>query len=158
MNILRIAALKTCFPECVIGFSDHEHGFVTSHMAVALGARVFEKHITMDHTAKGTDHSFSQEFSGLAQYVKELGRAFYALEVHNQPMDEEIGPMQKMGYSLTFRVNKIMGEIVETWDLAIKSPDGGLSAWEYDNVIGKRLTRNVMSEEVLDWSFFDGEF
>lgn len=158
MNILRIAAMKTSFPECVIGFSDHEHGFVASHMAVALGARVFEKHITMDHTAKGTDHSFSQEFSGLTQYVRNLNRAFNALTIQNQPIDEEVGPMHKMGYSVYPARDLPKGLVISPSDLVIKSPAEGLSAWVYNELVGSRTARDLKAEEILDWADFEGEF
>ena len=158
MNIRRVVAIKNSFPECVTGFSDHEHGFVTSHMAVAFGASVFEKHITLDHTAKGTDHPFSQEFAGFSQYIKNLNRAKAALEIYQQPMEEENAPTKKMGYSVYPSRDIPAGTVIESYHLVIKSPLDGLPGWTYDELLGRKTTRFLLTEEPLDWSDFEAEY
>ena len=158
MNIRRVAALKLGFQECVIGFSDHEHGFITSQMASAFGASVFEKHITLDHTAKGTDHAFSQEFGGFSQYIKNLSRARGALDVYNQPMEEELRPLYKMGYAVYPARDLYKGLVITSIDLVIKAPMEGLPGWAYDELLGRRTSRDLKKEQPLDWSDFEGEF
>ena len=63
LNILRI--LKKKYKNCIIGLSDHENGIDAASIAFMLGARIFEKHFTLDRSWKGTDHSFSLEPQGL---------------------------------------------------------------------------------------------
>ena len=158
MNIRRVEVLKRYFPDCVIGFSDHEHGFITSQMASAFGASVFEKHITLDHTAKGTDHAFSQEFGGFSQYIKNLSRAHGALTIYNQPMEEELNPLHKMGYAVYPARDLYKGLVATSIDLVIKSPLNGLPGWAYDELLGRRTSRDLKKEQPLDWSDFEGEF
>ncbi|HEY1333676.1 MAG TPA: N-acetylneuraminate synthase family protein, partial [Myxococcaceae bacterium] len=59
LNLNVITTLRARFPELVVGLSDHENGIAMAVAAYVLGARVVEKHFTLNHTWKGTDHAFS---------------------------------------------------------------------------------------------------
>jgi N-acetylneuraminate synthase len=72
LNLARINALKDAFPECVIGYSGHETGLWTTLCAVAMGARIIERHITLDRSMPGTDQAASVEPVGLNKLVKEI--------------------------------------------------------------------------------------
>ena len=61
-----IVTLRERFPELVIGLSDHQNGIAMAVVAYMLGARVIEKHFTLNHAAKGTDHAFSLSRRGCA--------------------------------------------------------------------------------------------
>ena len=62
-----------------------------------------------------------------------------------------------MGYAV-FPARDLPKELViKPTDLVIKSPADGIPAWEFDSLIGRRLTRDIKKEEKLDWSDFDGE-
>ena len=63
----------------VIGFSDHQDGIDMAPVAYTLGARIFEKHVTLSHSMKGSDHAMSLEPHGLEMYVRSLRRAREAL-------------------------------------------------------------------------------
>ena len=121
MNLRRIAVFKKIFG-CPIGLSDHQDGIALGPAAYALGARIFEKHITLDHSAKGTDHAFSLEFFGFMQYIKYLNQTAEALVWHDQPMEQEIAPITKMGQSLYWARDLQRGAIIEVDDMAVQSP------------------------------------
>ena len=72
LNLSRIHTLKAEFPDCVIGYSGHESGLGTTLCAVAMGAQIIERHITLDRTMKGSDHAASVEPGGLHLLMREI--------------------------------------------------------------------------------------
>lgn len=78
-NLLRIRTLRNAFPELLIGFSDHTQGPIASSVAVALGAVFLEKHITLGHNLPGPDHWFSENPSGLRDWVSSIHTAYHTL-------------------------------------------------------------------------------
>ena len=71
LNLQVIPKLKKRYG-CPIGYSGHEHGLDSTTVAVALGAQVIERHITLDHTMWGTDHSSSVEPQGMDKLYKQI--------------------------------------------------------------------------------------
>lgn len=78
-NLRMILTLRDRYPDTVIGYSCHSPGIAFSLIAYAFGARIIEKHFTLDRAAKGTDHAFSLEPKGLATLVEDLGKVRVAL-------------------------------------------------------------------------------
>ena len=74
MNLNVINTYKKEFSNYTIGLSDHENGIDALTIAYMLGARVFEKHFTLNRANKGTDHSFSLEPAGLGKAIRNLKR------------------------------------------------------------------------------------
>lgn len=72
LNLNRIAEMHRCFPEHEIGYSGHEVGLWTTLCAVAMGATIVERHITLDRTMKGSDHAASVEPKGFEMLVREI--------------------------------------------------------------------------------------
>jgi N-acetylneuraminate synthase/sialic acid synthase len=126
-------------------------------MAVAayvLGARVVEKHFTLNHTWKGTDHAFSLEPIGMRKLVRDLRRTRVALGTGIKcPLPAEQGPLQKMGKKLVAARALPAGHVLTEDDVAIKSPGDGLSPHYWDQVIGGRLLRPLAADENIG---FDG--
>lgn len=79
MNLRAIATMKTAFPALPVGYSDHSEGNEAAVAALALGARFFEKHFTLDKTMEGPDHGFSTDPARFADYVRAIRRAESAL-------------------------------------------------------------------------------
>ena len=150
----RIDWLKESFPGTVVGFSDHDDGIALGGVAYAHGARVFEKHITRDHTNKGTDHPFSLEFGGLVGYIKNIDEAAIADTILDHPVEPELAPLQKMRGSCYLVRDMKAGERITKDDLVIKSPEDGLGGWNYDNLIGNKLSVSVNKEQILRAAYF----
>ena len=74
LNLAVIATLRERYPELVIGLSDHHNGIAMAPVAYMLGARVFEKHFTLNHAWKGTDHAYSLMPDGMRRFVRDLQR------------------------------------------------------------------------------------
>ena len=72
LNLERIHRLETEFPDCVIGYSGHEAGLWMTLCAAAMGARIIERHITLDRAMPGTDQAASIEPQGMKRLVKEI--------------------------------------------------------------------------------------
>ena len=101
LNIRVIATLRERFPEIVIGFSDHQNGYTMSLLGYMLGARVIEKHFTLNHAWKGTDHAFSLIPDGMRRLVRDLRRAPAALgDGVKRPLPSEEPAIRKMGKKL----------------------------------------------------------
>jgi N-acetylneuraminate synthase len=67
-----MTTLRNCFPGALVGYSGHEVGVWTTLCAVAMGARIVERHITLDRSMKGSDHSASLEPKGLELLCREI--------------------------------------------------------------------------------------
>ena len=72
LNLYYIRNLKKKFPQHIIGYSGHEYGIAASLIAAELGAKVVERHITLDRAMWGSDQGASLEFSGLRRLVRDL--------------------------------------------------------------------------------------
>ena len=79
LNLGVIATMRERYPELVIEVSDHQDGIAMAPVAYMLGARVLEKHFTLSHTAKGTDHAFSLMPEGMRELVRDLRRVPIAI-------------------------------------------------------------------------------
>ena len=79
LNLRVIETYRRQYPHNVIGVSDHTSGIAMATLSYALGARIIEKHFTLNRAMKGTDQSFSLEPSGLKKMVRDLARARLAM-------------------------------------------------------------------------------
>jgi N-acetylneuraminate synthase/sialic acid synthase len=97
LNLLCIQTLREAYPETVIGWSGHDSGIAMSMAAYVLGARIIERHFTLNRANKGTDHAFSLEPAGLTKLVRDLSRAHAALgDGQKRYYASEIAPISKM--------------------------------------------------------------
>jgi sialic acid synthase len=151
LNLQVIATLRERYPELVVGLSDHQDGIAMSLVAYMLGARVLEKHFTLSHTLKGTDHAFSLMPEGMRKLVRDLGRVPAALgDGVKRPLPTEEKPLQKMGKQLVAARALQAGHVIAADDLDIKSPaDGGLPPYELDALVGRVLARPLTPEQGL---------
>lgn len=78
LNLLAIVEMRARYPETVIGWSGHDSGIAMSLVAYAYGARILEKHFTLNRAMKGTDHAFSLEPAGLRKLCRDVARAHEA--------------------------------------------------------------------------------
>jgi sialic acid synthase len=158
MNLRVITTLRERYPEIVVGLSDHYNGIAMAVVAYALGARVIEKHFTLNHTWKGTDHALSLEPIGMQKLVRDLRRARVALGDGVKRMYPSERPaLFKMGKSLVAAGELQVGHRLAWEDVAVKSPGGGLSPAEADKWIGKVLRRSVGKDEPLSEDLFKDE-
>ena len=137
----------------IIGFSDHTAGFHISLASVAMGAKVLEKHITLDFDVPNAqDWKVSCGPHDLARFVSELRETEAALGVaHKKPTAKEQENMGWARKSLVAARDLSVGEIVREDMLASKRPGNGISPEEIDRVLGKRIKRSVSVDIALAW-------
>jgi N-acetylneuraminate synthase/sialic acid synthase len=148
LNLKVIQSFRERFPETVIGLSSHDNGISMALVGYVLGAGVVEKHFTLNRSAKGTDHAFSLTPEGLHRMVRDLRRARVAVgDGVKRCYESETGPLYKMAKTLVAARDLPAGHVLTASDVALKSPSTGLPAYEYDNVIGMRLTAPVKVDD-----------
>lgn len=152
MNLRVIATYRERFPDVVVGLSDHQNGIAMAIVAYTLGARVIEKHFTLNRAWKGTDHAFSLEPVGMRKLVRDLRRTSVALGdgvKRNYPCEEK--PLVKMAKKLVAARNLPEGCMLKREDIAIKSPNDGLPPYELNRVIGKVMRRSLREDENISF-------
>jgi sialic acid synthase len=157
LNLSVIPALKERYPDLVIGLSDHHNGIAMAPVAFMLGARVFEKHFTLNHAWKGTDHAYSLMPDGMRRFVRDLHRVPVALgDGVKRRLPSEERPLEKMGKKLVAARELPAGHLLAEGDIAAKSPaDGGLPPYELDRLLGRRLVRPLSLEQNLTFEDVD---
>ncbi len=135
-----------------VGFSDHTPGVLVAPVAVALGAAVIEKHLTLDRGMKGTDHACSLEPEELRQMVCDVRSVEAALGRADKPLAPGVEAVRtKLGRSLVTRTALAAGTQLEAPMLALKCPGDGLSWFDLETVVGRRLKRDLGADVKLSW-------
>ena len=151
LNLGVVESYRERFPDLVIGLSDHQSGIAMSLVGYMLGARVIEKHFTLNHAWKGSDHAFSLMPEGMRRLVRDLHRVPDAVgDGVKRPLASEARPLEKMGKKLVATRDLPVGHVLTAEDLAARSPaDGGLPPYELDDLLGRTLTRPLMVDQAL---------
>ncbi len=152
LDLQVIATYRERFPKAVIGFSSHDNGIAMPVAAFMLGARIVEKHFTLNRTSKGTDHAFSLEPLGLKKMVRDLERTFKALgDGVKKVYESEKAPIIKMGKSLVVARDLPGGHVITAQDIVMKSPGGGIPPYELESVLGLVTTKALHEDEFLSY-------
>jgi N-acetylneuraminate synthase/sialic acid synthase len=152
LDLQVLSTFQREFPDVVVGLSDHENGIAMAVAAYVLGARVIEKHFTLNHTWKGTDHAFSLEPIGMRKLVRDLRRTHVALgDGVKRIYESEMSPIMKMGKKLVAARPLGAGHVLAECDIAMKSPGDGLPPYHLDDLLGKTLTRALAEDDPLSF-------
>jgi N-acetylneuraminate synthase/sialic acid synthase len=150
MNLRVITTFREAFPDVTVGLSDHQNGISMSVAAFVLGALIIEKHFTLNHALKGTDHAFSLEPIGMRKMIRDLRRTREAMgDGVKRPVPEEKSALYKMGKALVAASALSIGHVLRPADVAIKSPSDGLPPYELEKVIGRRLLRPLAPDDAI---------
>ena len=149
VNLKVIMQYKEDF-DVLVGFSSHDRSVVFPTVAVAFGACVFEKHITLDRTMRGPDHSSSFEKRGLDLCYNYLLAAHKALGNHKKEIQtREIKSREKHMQSIVSACCIKAGTIIEKKHLMFKAPGIGFMPYEIEKVIGKIAVIDIAKDEIL---------
>jgi sialic acid synthase len=156
MNLRVITTFRKRFPDIVIGLSDHQSGIAMAVAGYLLGARVIEKHFTLNRAWKGTDHAFSLEPTGLLKMVRDLHRARLAIgDGIKRPISNEEKALFKMGKKIVAARDLPAGHILTMNDVAIKSPNDGLPPYEIENIIGGQTLVPLKEDDNISFDVID---
>ena len=152
MNLRVITTYRNLYnPKFVVGLSDHQNGIAMGPVAFALGARIFEKHFTLNRTWKGSDHAFSLEPAGMRKYVRDLKRTAAALgDGVKRVYESEKPPLRKMAKSPVVLHTVEAGYSLSAGDVALQSPADGLPAWKAEKFYGRPLRETLRAGQVID--------
>lgn len=160
IKYLNLNVLKTYsqeFPDVIIGLSDHTPGHLSVLAAVALGAKVIEKHFTDDTSREGPDHGFSLDPDSWCEMVRttrlvesSLGDGIKRIE----PNEHDASIVQRR--ALRYRADLKKGEQIQKKDIiAIRPcPKEGLNPFQEEALIGKILKKNVLQDQLIQLDDF----
>lgn len=155
LNLTVISKLRSMYPDNVIGYSGHDNGIAMAVVAYTLGARIVEKHFTLNRTLKGTDHVFSLEPQGMQKMVRDLKRTALALGDGEKIIyDDEIAPIKKMGKMIIASKDLQAGHMVDFEDIEFRSPAEGLPPSFAEKIIGKVLKKDLKKHSPLTLEMF----
>ncbi|HLP82395.1 MAG TPA: N-acetylneuraminate synthase family protein, partial [Nitrosomonas sp.] len=145
------------FPDAVIGLSDHSIGNYTCFAAVALGARILEKHFTSDKTWPGPDVPISID----PQELKDLvhgSRAIHSALGGSKTILTEEKPTIDFAYACVVSTREIRaGEVFTSENIWVKRPGTGeIKAVHYEKLIGKKAKVGIAKDQQLKWADIEG--
>lgn len=158
INLNVLNAYKKLFPGCILGLSDHTFGHTTVLGALALGARVFEKHFTDDNSRGGPDHKFAMNPKTWREMVEEANRLFDALGDGEKKIEENeqesVIVQQRAVYSA---IDLKKGSVIKEEDIFPLRPlkENAVLPYEMDQIIGKKLTVDVDKDTCLTWEMIE---
>ena len=140
-----------------VGFSDHTTGIYGAIAAVALGAKVIEKHFTIDKNLEGPDHSYALEPMELKEMVNAIR------EVEEMLGHEEINPSEPEKLERNWRralyaqKNIYKGDIIQYKDIKVlrHSPEGCILPEDINRVVGKKAINNIAKGELIKWEILE---
>ena len=157
-NIGAIKSLSDLFPDNIIGYSDHtvpDKQMNNIIIAWLLGATIIEKHFTYNKKKSGNDHYHSMDMKDLKILNKRINQIIELIgnsKIHYQP-SEEIS--RKNARRSIYTKNKIFkGQVIRNEDLICKRPCYGIKPKFFKNLIGKKIKKDLNSDQPLKWSYF----
>jgi N-acetylneuraminate synthase len=152
LNLNVLSDYKKRFPEVILGLSDHTAGSVSVLGAIALGARVIEKHFTDDKSRRGPDHGFSLNPTEWTNMVRDSNHLFQALgdgmkKVEQNELESSIVQRRAMRY----RRDLAAGHVLQRSDVIPLRPaeKGGFRPFEIDLILGKTIRESVSQDELV---------
>jgi N-acetylneuraminate synthase len=154
VNMNTLNTLKNSFG-LPIGYSDHTLGVEIPIMAVSVGAKVVEKHFTLDRTMEGPDHFASLEPSELKKMVKAIRNVEKSFGSKRKEITaEEKKNIFFMRRSIHASDNIRQGGIIKQNNIKITRPFNGIESWYIDIIIGKKIKNNIKKDNPIRWEDF----
>lgn len=152
VNLKAMITMKENF-DVEVGLSDHTLGFESAISAVALGAKVIEKHITLDKNMDGPDHKASMEPDDFKKYVQYIRNTELLLgDGIKKPTEREKIIMKDIRRSIVASRNLKKGSVITKEDVCYKRPGTGIKPEMVDSIIGKVITKDILEDELILWN------
>lgn len=150
VNLKAMKSLKKAF-RLPVGYSDHTPGIAIPLAAVGMGAKVIEKHFTLDKNMEGPDHKASLEpceLKAMVQGIREIELALGDGIKQTSASEAKNKPIARKSIVANCAIKK--GEILSESNLYTKRPAGGISPMEWDKVIGTKAIRDFEPDEMIE--------
>ena len=150
VNLLKFQTLAKNFPSIPLGFSDHTQGVLASSLACAMGASVFEKHFTLNHSMPGPDHWYSADPNELIQWVKSIRTSYIMMgsEEVKPTKSEEV--LKITARRSIFAISEIKeGDEFSMKNIGLRRPGNGLAPEYFEMILGKKSTKYFKKGEMV---------
>lgn len=157
-NLGMIRGLRSAFPDKLIGYSDHTMpaDMKVCEIAALLGSVIIEKHFTHDKTLPGNDHYHAMDVHDLKLFQQNMDRAFGLLgEFRVKALDDEEISRKNARRSLVAKDDLKAGQEVTERELTFKRPAYGISPRSIDELVGKKVLKDIPEDTVLQWNMFE---
>ncbi|MEG4838604.1 N-acetylneuraminate synthase family protein [Microcoleus sp. B9-D4] len=144
---------------CPVGYSGHERGYHVAIAAVAKGAKVIEKHFTLDKTMEGNDHKVSllpEEFKAMVEGIRQVEQAL-GTAGERRPSQGELMNRENLAKSLVINCDLTVGQEITGKMIEVKSPGRGLQPNRKSELIGKKAKRNFRTGDFFFLSDLEEE-
>ena len=156
LNLLTIRYLQKHYGQYTIGFSDHTIGIAAPIVAVGMGAKIIEKHITIDRGMKGTDQKGSLGPDGVRRMVRDIRLAEHWMGTEDLYIDRSVAASKvKLERSIASNKDLEVGHIITEDDIHMLSPGDGFKWAERTQLIGKTLKTAVPKNEIIYHKYLD---
>ena len=153
VSLQGVTELRRAFPRAVVGFSDHSIGPEMALASVALGASILERHYTDTRYRKGPDISCSMDPAELRFLIDRSREIWTALRNPKERTAPEEDVYRFARGSVVADLDLPEGHVIGEADIWARRPGSGeIAAYDFDTVVGKRLTRAVRRNQQLKWS------
>lgn len=150
VNLRTITYLKKMYPKYTIGFSDHTIGISAPVAAAAMGARIIEKHVTIDRRMKGTDQKGSLGPDGVNRMIRDIRLLEMSLGVEDIFIEEDVkGSKVKLERSIATKRKIKKGEKITINDIHLLSPGDGFRWSEKERVLGRIASIDIDEDEII---------
>ncbi len=154
INLNTIPSMISDF-DCICGLSDHSMGIEVDIAAVALGAKVIEKHMTLRRSDGGVDSAFSMEPEEMTEMVKRIRNVEKALGSATYELTQKQKEGRAFGRSLFVSNDIVAGEVFSKNNIRSVRPSYGLNTRYYDKIIGKKAKRSLKKGTPLNWDMIE---
>ena len=156
LNLRTIRYLQKHYGQYTIGFSDHTIGIAAPIVAVGMGAKIIEKHITIDRGMKGTDQKGSLGPDGVRRMVRDIRLAEHWMGTEDLYIDRSVAASKvKLERSIASNKDLEVGHIITEDDIHMLSPGDGFKWAERTQLIGKTLKTAVPKNEIIYPKYLD---
>lgn len=156
INLRTIPSLSETF-HCIAGLSDHSMGSAVPVAGVALGARVVEKHLTLRRADGGADSAFSMEPEEFKEMVEHIRQVELALGQVTYELTPKQAREREHSRSLFVAKDMKAGDVFTPENLRSVRPACGLHTMYYEDILGKRITRDAKLGTPMSWDLVDFE-
>jgi sialic acid synthase SpsE len=155
LNLQRLKVLQKEFKNIIIGYSDHTIGNEAAIIAVALGARCFEKHFTLDHDDEGPDHHFSADPSQLKSWCKSIKNTMKIIgDGTVRPSNKELKMLKLARRSVFTSFDIKKGDKINEKNVTFKRPGNGISPSNFYKIKNKIVKKNISKNSLIRLSDF----
>lgn len=152
VNLRKLLTLRGAFPHLTLGFSDHTQGPMAASLALALGARIFEKHFTLSHDAAGPDHWFSETPESLAAWIQAIRASYTMLGSYVvRPTPTERSQVKAFRRVIVASKPIALGEVFSEENLTMRrDPAGHVTPPMYDSLLKTTARRAFQAGEPIE--------